>query len=104
MTHADTFDAFEASAKSAGFTEVLKKDWQSSLALDTHTHPFDVQAQVVAGELWLKRSTSRQVATSHWPPMCLMKNATAPLAPPFGLRGDSPSHNNRLRALVAYRY
>lgn len=53
MTHADTFDAFEASAKSAGFTEVLKKDWQSSLALDTHTHPFDVQAQVVAGELWL---------------------------------------------------
>ena len=53
MTHADTFDAFEASAKSAGFTEVLKKDWQPSLALDTHTHPFDVQAQVVAGELWL---------------------------------------------------
>ena len=64
MTHADTFDAFEASAKSAGFTEVLKKDWQPSLALDTHTHPFDVQAQVVAGELWLTAAGKTQHLTA----------------------------------------
>ncbi|MGB4119417.1 MAG: AraC family transcriptional regulator [Burkholderiaceae bacterium] len=64
MTHADTFDAFEASANRAGFTEVLKKDWQPSLALNTHTHPFDVQAQVVAGELWLTAAGKTQHLTA----------------------------------------
>jgi hypothetical protein len=57
----NTLNEFEAHAKSIGYAQVLVKEWQPNLQLETHAHPFAVQAQVVAGELWL----TAQGATQH---------------------------------------
>ena len=48
-----TFETFAAAAKARGFDEVLEREWQPSLVLDTHTHPFALKALVVQGEMWL---------------------------------------------------
>jgi hypothetical protein len=48
-----TFEQFEADALAAGFDEVLARDWPADAVLETHTHPFAVQARVVRGEMWL---------------------------------------------------
>ncbi len=48
-----TFAAFQAEHLAQGFDEVLERVWQPDLSVATHTHPFEVKAQVVAGELWL---------------------------------------------------
>jgi hypothetical protein len=48
-----TFAAFEADARALGFDEALIREWAPGLVIDTHTHAFAVQAQVVRGELWL---------------------------------------------------
>ena len=37
----------------AGFDEVLSREWKPGTVLDTHTHPFSVEALVVQGEMWL---------------------------------------------------
>lgn len=47
------FDAFEAEARRRGFDEVLERHWPSGTVLDTHTHRFEVWAQVTRGEMWL---------------------------------------------------
>jgi quercetin dioxygenase-like cupin family protein len=47
------FAAFEASSRAQGYDEVLVRDWAPLTVLDTHTHPFDANAIVVAGEMWL---------------------------------------------------
>ena len=48
-----TFDEFAATARAEGFDEVLVREWQPAQVLDTHSHPFEVQARVVRGEVWL---------------------------------------------------
>ena len=48
-----TFHDFEQQARKEGFDEVLERDWPAGTVLDTHTHPFAVQALVVRGEMWL---------------------------------------------------
>jgi len=48
-----TFETFAAAAKTQGFDEVLERQWQPALVLDTHTHPFALKALVVQGEMWL---------------------------------------------------
>jgi quercetin dioxygenase-like cupin family protein len=48
-----TWNAFEAQSHAAGYPEVVAKQWAADLTLDEHSHPFDVQARVVEGELWL---------------------------------------------------
>jgi AraC-like ligand binding domain len=48
-----TFSQFEADARARGFDEVLERQWAAGTVLDTHTHPFAVQARVVQGEMWL---------------------------------------------------
>ena len=48
-----TFDDFRAEAQRLGFDESLARDWAPDTVLDTHTHPFSVEAQVVRGEMWL---------------------------------------------------
>jgi AraC-like ligand binding domain len=59
-----TYDAFEASARANGFDEVLQRQWQPGQVLDTHTHPFAVQALMVQGELWLTcGGTTRHLQT-----------------------------------------
>lgn len=48
-----TFDAFKSHNLTRGFDEVLERHWAPNTVLDTHTHPFGVEALVVAGEMWL---------------------------------------------------
>ena len=36
-----------------GFTEVLTRTWPANQFVDTHTHPFEVRALVIDGELIL---------------------------------------------------
>ena len=52
MTEA-VFADFEAAALAQGFDEVLERIWAPGVVLDTHRHPFAVQALVVQGEMWL---------------------------------------------------
>jgi hypothetical protein len=50
---APTFEAFKTKQLAAGFDEVIERTWQPNTVLDTHTHPFAVDALVVQGEMWL---------------------------------------------------
>jgi mannose-6-phosphate isomerase-like protein (cupin superfamily) len=50
---AQSFETFEAEAMAAGFDEVIERTWESGLALDMHSHQFDVESVVVRGEMWL---------------------------------------------------
>ncbi|SEA57015.1 cupin domain-containing protein [Variovorax sp. YR216] len=50
---ARTFEDFEASAKALGFDEALIREWAPMTVLDEHTHPFDANALVTQGEMWL---------------------------------------------------
>ena len=52
MTPTDIGD-FKASALAQGFDEVLERGWGPHQVVETHTHPFAVQALVVQGEMWL---------------------------------------------------
>jgi len=50
---AQTFESFKTKQLEAGFDEVIERTWQPNTVLDTHTHPFAVDALVVQGEMWL---------------------------------------------------
>lgn len=47
------FDTFSQQARADGFDEVLERSWAPLTVLDTHTHPFAVQALVTQGQMWL---------------------------------------------------
>ena len=47
------FDTFSRQARADGFDEVLERSWAPLTVLDTHTHPFAVQALVTRGQMWL---------------------------------------------------
>lgn len=51
--NAATFEEFESTARAAGFDQALVRQWAPDTVLDTHTHPFDADALVVEGEMWL---------------------------------------------------
>lgn len=53
MTPLPSFEAFERAARAGGADEVLVRDWAPGQVVDTHTHPFDANAVVVQGEMWL---------------------------------------------------
>ncbi len=44
-----SFEQFKAEKLAAGFDEVLERVWQPGQVLETHTHPFAVEALVVKG-------------------------------------------------------
>jgi hypothetical protein len=48
-----TFDEFRRAALARGFDEVVERSWAPGTVLDSHTHPFGVEALVVQGEMWL---------------------------------------------------
>ena len=48
-----TFQAFEAGALVRGFHEVVERKWAPDAVVAAHTHPFDADALVVQGEMWL---------------------------------------------------
>ena len=47
------YQDFEAAALARGFDEVLERKWAPNALVGEHAHPFDVDALVVQGELWL---------------------------------------------------
>ena len=51
--NATTLESFTAQSLDEGFDEIIVREWDAHLQLDTHTHPFDVSAYVVRGEYWL---------------------------------------------------
>jgi quercetin dioxygenase-like cupin family protein len=53
MNTSPTYEAFETAALAQGFDEVLVREWAPGQQIATHTHPFEVQALVVRGELAL---------------------------------------------------
>ncbi len=50
---APTLESFTAQSLDEGFDEIIVREWDAHLKLETHTHPFDVSAYVVRGEYWL---------------------------------------------------
>ncbi|MCY7317612.1 MAG: cupin domain-containing protein [Ramlibacter sp.] len=50
---AESFAEFETRLKAQGFDEVLERNWEPGQVAGTHTHPFDANAVVVQGEMWL---------------------------------------------------
>lgn len=48
-----TLSEFESEARERGFDEVVERRWQPLQETGTHSHPFSVEALVVAGEMWL---------------------------------------------------
>lgn len=53
LTAATTLDAFRAAAMAAGFDEAMARSWAPHQTIDDHVHPFDAEALVVQGEMWL---------------------------------------------------
>ena len=50
---AETFAQFESRLRAQGYNEVLERKWEPGQVVGTHTHPFDAQAVVAQGEMWL---------------------------------------------------
>jgi quercetin dioxygenase-like cupin family protein len=46
-------DEFRARSRDRGFDEVVERTWDADVEVQSHTHPFSVEALVVAGEMWL---------------------------------------------------
>jgi quercetin dioxygenase-like cupin family protein len=47
------FEAFSAASLARGFDEVLVREWLPDQRVGEHTHPFDVDARVVRGNVLL---------------------------------------------------
>jgi quercetin dioxygenase-like cupin family protein len=48
-----SFDEFKQKSLAAGFDEVIARKWAPHTVLDTHTHPFEVHALLIRGDMWL---------------------------------------------------
>ncbi len=48
-----SFDQFSAEMLAAGYDEVLERPWAAHVLVDTHSHPFEANAIVAKGEMWL---------------------------------------------------
>ena len=48
-----TLDQFRTEMLGVGYNEVLERPWAPGTVVDTHTHPFEANAIVVQGEMWL---------------------------------------------------
>ena len=48
-----SFESYRAARLAEGFDEVAERVWAADTTVDTHIHPFSVQALVVQGEMWL---------------------------------------------------
>ena len=53
VLNTQTFSEFESTALAQGFDQVVERRWPPLTVLDTHVHPFSLQARVVSGEMWL---------------------------------------------------
>ena len=60
-----TFQQFQADALARGYDEVLERKWMPHQSVDEHRHPFEADALVVQGEMWL---TDEEHGTRHLRP------------------------------------
>lgn len=51
---ARAFDAFRREWLARGCDELIARTWAPGTVLEEHTHPFDANAVVVEGEMWLR--------------------------------------------------
>ena len=51
-----SFEAFRTEAIACGCDEALQRKWHPDTVVETHTHPFDAEAIVVQGEMWLSEA------------------------------------------------
>jgi mannose-6-phosphate isomerase-like protein (cupin superfamily) len=49
----ETFESFRARKLAAGADEVVERKWDANQIVDQHAHPFDADALVSEGEMWL---------------------------------------------------
>ena len=52
---------FRAQALAEGYEEPLLREWAPATVLETHTHPFDAWAVVVAGEMVLTTAADHRI-------------------------------------------
>ena len=57
---AATYDAFRAHSLARGADEVIERHWAPDQVVETHSHPFDADAVVTTGEMWLTRAEGTQ--------------------------------------------
>ncbi|SNT18752.1 AraC-like ligand binding domain-containing protein [Noviherbaspirillum humi] len=56
------FKTFEREALASGHDEALERRWEPNSQQGTHSHPFDAEAVVVQGEMWLTcKGTTRHL-------------------------------------------
>ena len=55
-----TFDDYQAHARQHGADEVLERRWSPNQVVGLHAHPFEAQAIVTEGEMWLIRADQTQ--------------------------------------------
>jgi mannose-6-phosphate isomerase-like protein (cupin superfamily) len=60
MLSATTYDALRARSPMQGADEVLERHGPPDWVVDMHSHPFDADAVVTAGEMWLTREEGTQ--------------------------------------------
>ena len=48
-----TFEQFRDKMIAVGYEEVVEKRWEAGATAPTHTHPFEANALVTQGEMWL---------------------------------------------------
>ena len=53
---AATYDALRGHPRLQGADEVLERHWAPNQVVDEHSHPFDADAVVTAGEMWLTQA------------------------------------------------
>jgi hypothetical protein len=77
-------EKFKEESLAAGFEEVLERKWDANTEIDTHTHPFSVQALVTQGEMWFTCGGT----TSHLTPGSTFKlERDAPHSEKYGAQG-----------------
>ena len=50
---AESFESFRRRSLAAGADEAVERRWNPGQIVETHTHPFDADAVVTGGEMWL---------------------------------------------------
>jgi quercetin dioxygenase-like cupin family protein len=55
-----TYDAFRRRALEGGADEVVERTWRPHQVVERHSHPFDAEVVVTAGEMWLTRDDGRE--------------------------------------------
>lgn len=50
---AESFEGYRTRFLEAGADEVIERRWSPGQIVETHTHPFDAEALLAEGEMWL---------------------------------------------------